>query len=123
MYKQTTLKKFVIPILSNLTSKSGFLTCKADQEDFSRFLLKISLKKTFTENQSMKQNCKSADWFIKKSKRGSPQNLENLVNETLLDNNFGIINKLYPEGVKIAIDITKIPVYSKSKSKFSGKNE
>lgn len=118
MFNQTTLKKFVLPILLVLVSQSAVLPSQADQEDFSRFILKISLKKTFPEAISMKGDHKSADWFIKKSKKGNPRKLEKLVNSTLLNNTSGITNKLYPEGVKIAVDTTKIPVYSKSKSKY-----
>ena len=118
MFKQTTLKKFVLPILLILATQSNALPSQADQDDFSRFILNISLKQTYSEAQSMKKRNKSADWFIKKSKKGNPRVLENLVNNTLLENTSSITNKLYPEGVKLAIDITKIPVYSKSKSKF-----
>ncbi|OLS25156.1 MAG: hypothetical protein HeimC3_12950 [Candidatus Heimdallarchaeota archaeon LC_3] len=118
MFKQTTLKKFVIPILLILTVQSNVLPSQADQEDFSRFILRISLKQTFPEAQSMKKGNKSADWFIKKSKKGNPRKLEKLVNKTLLEKTTDITNELYPGGVKLAIDITKIPVYSKSKSKF-----
>ncbi|OLS26248.1 MAG: hypothetical protein HeimC3_10270 [Candidatus Heimdallarchaeota archaeon LC_3] len=118
MFKQTTLKKFVLPILLILTVQSNVLPSQADQEDFSRFILRISLKQTFPEAQSMKQGGKSADWFIKKSKKGNPRKLENLVNKTLLENASGTAAKLYPEGVKLTVDITKIPVYSKSKSKY-----
>ncbi|KKL59978.1 hypothetical protein LCGC14_2209930 [marine sediment metagenome] len=118
MFKQTTLKKFVLPILLILTTQSNVLSSQADQDDFSRFILKISLKRTYPEAQSMKKGSKSADRFIKKSKKGNPRALENLVNNTLLESTSSITNELYPDGVKLAIDITKIPVYSKSKSKF-----
>jgi hypothetical protein len=66
----------------------------------------------------MKKGNKSADWFIQKSKKGKPQQLENLINKTLLEQASILVRKLYSEGVKIAIDITKIPIYSKSKSKY-----
>ena len=118
MFRQTTLKKFVLPILLVLTVQSNVLPSPADQEDFSRFILKVSLKQTFPEAQSMKQGSKSADWFIKRSKKGNARNLEKLINKTLLDSTQHISNNLYPGGVKLAVDITKIPVYAKSKSKF-----
>ena len=47
MYKQTTLKKYVIPILLILTTQSAIVPSQADKEDFSRFILKISLKHTY----------------------------------------------------------------------------
>lgn len=118
MYQQTTLKKFLIPILLILSSQSNVLPSQADQNDFSLFILRVSLKKTYPEAQSMKNSGRSADWFIKKSKKGNPKNLENLISTNLLLNTKEITNKLYPGGVKVAIDITKTPVYSKSKSKF-----
>ncbi|OLS23279.1 MAG: hypothetical protein HeimC3_26200 [Candidatus Heimdallarchaeota archaeon LC_3] len=40
MFKQTTLKKFVLPILLILTVQSNVLPSQADQEDFSRFMMK-----------------------------------------------------------------------------------
>ena len=101
-----------------LVSQSSIFPTQNDKEDFSRFLLQLSLNKTFSERISMKKGNKSADWFIKKSKKGKPQQLENLINKTLLEKASIIVHKLYSGGVKIAIDITKIPVYSKSKSKF-----
>ena len=74
------------------------------------------MTQTFPERISMKKGHKSADWFIQKSKKGKPQNLENLINKSLLERATEIVGRLYSQGVKIAIDITKIPVYSKSKS-------
>ena len=118
MYKQTTLKKFVLPLMYKLVSQSSIFPNQSDKEDFSRFLLQLSLNKTFSERISMKKGNKSADWFIQKSKKGKPQPLEDLINKTLLDESSTIVRKLYSDGVKIAVDITKIPVYSKSKSKF-----
>jgi hypothetical protein len=118
MYKQTTLKKFVIPVLLILVTQSSFFPSSSDKDDFSRFILKISLKRTYPEAQSMKHGSKSADWFIKRSKKGKPQMLEKLANRALLNSSQEAINRLYPDGVKLAIDITKFPVYSKSKSKF-----
>ena len=118
MYKQTTLKKFVLPLLLILVSQSTILPTESNKEDFSRFILQISMTQTFPERISMKKGQKSADWFIQKSKKGKPQNLENLMNKSLLERATEIVGRLYSQGVKIAIDITKIPVYSKSKSKF-----
>lgn len=118
MHKQTTLKKFVLPLLLILVSQSLILPSQNDKEDFSRFILQISLTQTFPERISMKKGHKSADWFIKKSKRGKPQKLEHLINKTLSEKAAETIQKLYSQGVKVGIDITKIPVYSKSKSKF-----
>ena len=63
MFKQTTLKKFVLPILLILATQSNALPSQADQDDFSRFILNISLKQTYSEAQSMKKRSKSADWF------------------------------------------------------------
>jgi hypothetical protein len=58
----------------------------------------------------MKKGNKLADWFVQKPKKGKPQQLENLINETLLEQVSILVCKLYSEGVKIAIDITKIPI-------------
>jgi len=92
------------------------------KEDFSRFILQISLTQTILERISMKKDQKSADWFIKKGKpqdlEGRPQDLEGVINKTLLEQASEIIRKLYSSGVKLAFDITKIPVYSKSKTKY-----
>ena len=66
----------------------------------------------------MKKGNKSADWFIKKSKKGNPRSLEKEISTTLINKAQTLASKYYPKGVKIAIDITKQPVYSKSKSKF-----
>lgn len=66
----------------------------------------------------MKKGNKSADWFIRKSKKSNPRKLQQLVNSTLQNNIKNIINELYPTGVKLGVDITKIPAYSKSKSKY-----
>ena len=122
MSKQTTFKKFVLPVLFILVSQSSILPSQADQEDFSRFLLKVSLKKTYTEAISMNSGYKSADWFIKKSKKGNSRKIENLVNKEFLKNASALSNKLYPKGAKLAVDTTKIPVYSKSKSKYITKS-
>ena len=40
------------------------------------------------------------------------------MNKVLVDKAAELVSKLYPAGVKLAVDITKIPVYSKSKSKY-----
>jgi hypothetical protein len=118
MFQQTTLKKFVLPVLVVLIVQTAILPVQSDQNDFSRFILKISMKQTFAENLSMKNRHKSADWFIRKSKKGNPRKLEHSININLLNQAQGITSRLQLQGVKIAIDVTKIPVYSKSKSKF-----
>lgn len=118
MYKQTTLKKFVLPILLILVSQSAILPTESNREDFSRFILHISLTKTYPEALSTKKGNKSADWFIDKSKKGKPKDLERSISNTFLEKGSALSRKLFPQGVKLAIDITKIPVYSKSKSKF-----
>ena len=116
--KQTTLKKFVLPILLILVTSSAILPTNTDKYDFSRFILRISLTKTYPEAISMKKGNKSADWFIQKSKKGKPREIEKLISNTLLEKAVIIVNRLFSHGVKLAIDITKIPVYAKSKSKF-----
>ena len=116
--KQTTLKKFVLPILLILVTSSAVLPTNSDKEDFSRYVMRISLTKTYPEAISMKNGNKSADWFIRKSKKGKPHEIEKLISNTLLEKATIIVKRLFSHGVKLAIDITKIPVYAKSKSKF-----
>ena len=116
--KQTTLKKFVLPILLILVMQSAVLPSESDKNDFSKFILRISLTKTYPEAISMKKGNKSADWFIQKSKKGKPKELEKIINNTLLEKASLLVKRLFSQGVKLAIDITKIPVYTKSKSKF-----
>ena len=118
MYKQTTLKKFVLPLLLILVSQSAILPTESNREDFSRFILHISLTKTYPEALSTKKGNKSADWFIEKSKKGKPKDLERHISNTFLEKASALSRKLFPHGVKLAVDITKIPVYSKSKTKF-----
>ena len=118
MYKQTTLKKFVLPLLLILVSQSAILPTESNREDFSRFILHISLTKTYPEALSTKKGNKSADWFIEKSKKGKPKDLERHISNTFLEKASALSRKLFPHGVKLAVDITKVPVYSKSKSKF-----
>lgn len=116
--KQTTLKKFVLPILLILVTSNAVLPSNNDKEDFSRFIMRISLTKTYPEAISMKKGSKSADWFIQKSKKGKPREIEKIISNTLLEKATIIVKRLFPQGIKLAIDITKIPVYTKSKSKF-----
>ena len=116
--KQTTLKKFVLPILLILVTSSAVLPTNSDREDFSRYIMRISLTKTYPEAISMKKGNKSADWFIRKSRKGRPREIEKLISNTLLEKASIIVKRLFSHGVKLAIDITKIPVYAKSKSKF-----
>ena len=118
MFKHTTLKKFVLPLLLAFLLQSTIMLSPADQADFSRYILRLSLNRTYPEALSMKQGLRSADWFIRKSKKGKPRKLEQAVNKVLVDKAAGLVSKLYPAGVKLAVDITKIPVYSKSKSKY-----
>ena len=116
--KQTTLKKFVLPILLILVTSSAVLPTNSDKEDFSRYIMRISLTKTYPEAISMKKGNRSADWFIRKSRKGKPREIEKLISNTLLEKASIIVKRLFSHGVKLAIDITKIPVYAKSKSKF-----
>ena len=116
--KQTTLKKFVLPILLILVTSSSVLPTNSDKEDFSRYIMRISLTKTYSEAVSMKNGGKSADWFIRKSKKGKPRVIEKLISNTLLEKATIIVERLFSHGIKLAIDITKIPVYTESKSKF-----
>jgi hypothetical protein len=44
--------------------------------------------------------------------------LENLINKTLLGQTSALVRKSYSGEGKIVIDITKIPIYSKSKSRY-----
>ena len=53
--KQTTLKKFVLPILLILVTSSAVLPTNSDKEDFSRYVMRISLTKTYPEAISMKK--------------------------------------------------------------------
>ena len=116
--KQTTLKKFVLPILLILVTSSAVLPTNSDKEDFSKYIMRISLTKAYPETISMKKGKKSADWFIRKSKRGKPREIEKLISNTLLEKTSVIVKRLFSHGVKLAIDITKILVYAKNKSKF-----
>jgi hypothetical protein len=45
----------------------------------------------------MKKGNKLADWFVQKPKKGKPQQLENLINETLLEQVSILVCKLYSE--------------------------
>ena len=66
----------------------------------------------------MKNGNKLADWFIRKSKKSKPLEIKKLISNTLLEKSSIIVKRLFSHGVKLAIDITKISVYAKNKSKF-----
>lgn len=117
-FKQTTLKKFVIPLLISIIVQNGFITTTNDQDAFSQFILQISLKQDYPESLSMKRGHKSADWFIKNSKKGFAKDLQRNFNTKLMNRGIGLSCRYYPNGVNIAIDITKIPVYTKKTSKY-----
>ena len=83
--KQTTLKKFVLPILLILVTSSAVLPSNSDKENFSRYIMRISLTKTYPKAISMKKGSKSADWFIRKSRKSKPREIEKLISNTLLE--------------------------------------
>ena len=58
----------------------------------------------------MKKVNKSADWIIQKSKKGKPREIERIISNTLLEKSITIVKRLFSNGVKLAIDITKIPI-------------
>ena len=55
------------------------------KEDFSRYIITISLTKTYPEVISMKKGNKLADWFIRKSRKSKPREIEKLISNTLLE--------------------------------------
>ena len=117
-FKQSTLKKFVIPVIMVLIIQTSPTLSINNQSDFSNFILAVNLKCTYPEAVAKKKKLKSADWFLKRAKKANPQKLEDQFNQRLTAKAKEFIPQLYPEGVKLALDITKSPVYTKSKSSY-----
>ena len=108
-FKQSSLKRFVYPFLLIILAQSSVVVAQSDRPAFCDFLLVVNLKNTYPEAVAKKKKRKSADWFIKRSKKGKPGELEDLFQKRFLAKAQEVIPHVYPSGVKVSLDITKSP--------------
>ena len=83
-FKQSSLKRFVYSFLLSILVQSSGTLVQSDRPAFCNFILVVNLKKTYPEAVAKKKKRKSADWFIKRSKKGKPGELEDLFQKRFL---------------------------------------
>ena len=117
-FRQSSLKKFVLPFLTILLLSGASGVNPADTNDFKVFMLTMNLQHEYPEHIASKKNRKSADWFFDRARHLKVDIFSAKVRKLLLEKAHDAIKPLYPKGVTIALDITKQSVYTKSKSKY-----